>query len=156
MDANESQVLGHGFYFEDMPVGFQFHSKGRTLTEADLNAFVNLTWFTEEMFVNNHDTAGRAIPGRPVPAGLVFTFAEGLIHISMEGTGLAFLNMTYDVKKPIFIGDTIKVFVTVIEARLTSAGDRGLVRTENQVKNQHGDTVLVYSPLRLVRLRPQG
>ncbi len=155
-NAADGQMLGHGYYFEEMPVGFSFYSKGRTLTEADLNNFVNLTWFSEEMFVNNHDTEGRAIPGRPLPAGMIFTFAEGLIHTHLEGTGLAFLNMSYDVKRPTFVNDTIRVFVKVIEARVTSAGDRGLIRTENQIKNQHGETVLTYSPLRLVRLRPSA
>ncbi|MDB5452529.1 MAG: hypothetical protein JWO33_1107 [Caulobacteraceae bacterium] len=153
-DSADSMLLGHGFFFEEMPLDFSFHSKGRTLTEADMNAFVNLTWFTEELFVNTHDTEHRALTGRPVPAGMVFSFAEGLIHPSMEITGLAFLGMSYDVKRPTYIGDTIKVFCKVIEARLTSAGDRGLVRTENQVKNQKGETVLVYTPLRLVRRKP--
>ena len=115
---------------------------------------VNLTWFTEELFVNTHDTEHRAIPGRPVPAGMVFCFAEGLIHPSMEVTGQAFLSMTYDVKRPMFVGDTIKVHCEVIEARLTSAGNRGLVRTRNDVKNQNGEVVLSYAPLRLIRLRP--
>jgi acyl dehydratase len=149
----ESTLLGHGFFFEDMPLGFAFHTKGRTLTEADLNAFVNLTWFTEELFVNTHDTAHRAIAGRPAPAMMVFAFAEGLVCPSMEVTGLAFLNMTYDVKRPTYIGDTISVVATVIEARLTSAGDRGLVRTRNEVRNQAGEVVLTYEPLRLVRRR---
>ena len=152
--ATASVLLGHGFYYEEMELGFAFHSKGRTLTEADLNNFVNLTWFAEELFVNTHDVAGRAIAGRPVPAGMVFTFAEGLIHSSMEGTGLAFLNMTYDVKKPVFVGDTIKVFCEVVERRLTSSGDRGLVRTRNEVRNQKGETVLTYGPQRLIQLAP--
>ena len=41
----------------------------------------------------------------------------------------------------------------VIEARTTSKGDRGLVRSRNRVINQHGHDVLVYTPLRLLRRR---
>lgn len=149
----DSQMLGHGFFYEDMPIGFSFHTKGRTITEGDLNAYINLTWFTEELFVNTHDTDNRSLSGRVVPAGMIYCFAEGLIHPSMEVTGQAFLGMSLDVKRPTRIGDTIRVFCKVIEARLTSAGDRGLVRTENSVRNQSGDTLLVYQPLRLVRLR---
>jgi len=149
-----STLLGHGFFFEEMEVGFSFHTKGRTITEADLNAYINLTWFTEELFVNTHDTDNRSITGRVVPAGMIYCFSEGLIHPSMEVTGQAFLNMHLDVKQSVRIGDTIKVRCTVTDARLTSAGDKGLVRTENRVCNQSGDTVLAYTPLRLVRLRP--
>jgi acyl dehydratase len=37
--------------------------------------------------------------------------------------------------------------------RETSKGNRGLVRTENQVLNQKGETVLAYNPLRMMKGR---
>ena len=37
----------------------------------------------------------------------------------------------------------------VIECRATS-GNRGLVRTRNDIVNQHGETVITYTPLRLM------
>jgi acyl dehydratase len=42
----------------------------------------------------------------------------------------------------------------VIEARATSKGHRGLVRSRNRVINQHDQDVLVYTPLRMLRRRP--
>jgi acyl dehydratase len=39
----------------------------------------------------------------------------------------------------------------VVEHRLTSKGDRGLVRFANKVVNQRGETVLEYNPLRLLK-----
>ena len=39
----------------------------------------------------------------------------------------------------------------VMEHRLTSKGDRGLVRFANKVVNQRGETVLEYDPLRLLK-----
>jgi acyl dehydratase len=150
---HDSFLLGHGFYYEELPIGFRFHTKGRTLCEADLNAYVNLTWFTEELFVNLHSHAERSLKGRVVPAGLVFCFAEGLVHPSMENTGQAFLGMTLDVRHPSYIGDTIHTECQVIEARVESKGRRGLVRTENRVVNQNGEAVIIYRPMRLVLLR---
>jgi acyl dehydratase len=38
-----------------------------------------------------------------------------------------------------------------VEHRLTSKGDRGLVRFSNQVINQRGETVLTYDPLRMLK-----
>ena len=73
---------------------------------------------------------------------------------SMNRTGLAFLQVDMDVKAPVQVGDTVRVHCEVIEARLTSAGDRGLVRTRNTVYNQHRAAVLVYRPLRLFKRRP--
>lgn len=145
--------ITRGFCFEDLTLGTTWSTQGRTLLESDLGAYVNLTWFTEDLFTDQHQKAGNAIPGRPVPALMVMAFAEGLVLPSMDRTGLAFLNVDMDVQRPIQIGDTIYVHCEVIESRATSKPGRGLVRTRNTVTNQHGETVLVYRPLRLYKSR---
>jgi acyl dehydratase len=144
------EVVGRGFTFEDLSPGFKFRTHRRTIAEADLAAFINLTWLTEELFAVA-DEAGRAIQGRPVPGALVYSFAEGLLLPTMQDTGLAFLNCTLDVKAPTVVGDTIHVECEVIEHRLASKGDRGLVRFANKVLNQRGEPVLEYNPLRLLK-----
>jgi acyl dehydratase len=143
-------VVGRGFCFEDLKVGFRFRTHRRTIAEADLAAFVNLTWLTEELFTVEDDSQ-RSIKGRAVPGALVYSFAEGLLLPTMQDTGLAFLNATLDVKAPTLVGDTIHVEAEVTEHRLTSKGDRGLARFANQVINQRGETVLAYSPLRMLK-----
>jgi len=147
-------VVGRGYCFEDLRVGFRFRTHRRTIAEADLAAFVNLTWLTEELFTvqeGEMSDSARAIKGRAVPGALVYSFAEGLLLPTMQDTGLAFLNATLDVKGPTRVGDTIHVEAEVTEHRLTSKGDRGLVRFANKVINQRGETVLEYNPLRLLK-----
>jgi len=149
-------VVGRGFCFEDLKLGFRFRTHRRTIAEADLAAFVNMTWLTEELFTVQEGETGdpaRAIRGRAVPGALVYSFAEGLLLPTMQDTGLAFLNATLDVKGPTVVGDTIHVEAEVTEHRLTSKGDRGLVRFANKVVNQRGETVLEYNPLRLLKRR---
>ena len=143
-------IVGRGYAFEDLKVGFRFRTHRRTIAESDLAAFVNLTWLTEELFAVDDDSQ-RAIKGRPVPGALVYSFAEGLLLPTMQDTGLAFLNAALDIKGPTVVGDTIHVECQVTEARLTSKGDRGLVRFANKVVNQRGETVLEYNPLRLLK-----
>lgn len=145
-------VVGRGYCYEDLPVGMRFRTHRRTICEADVAGFINLTWLTEELFAVADDE-GRAIKGRAVPGALVYAFAEGLLLPAMQDTGLAFLNATLDVKGPSVIGDTLHVECEIIEARLTSKGDRGLVRSANRVVNQRGDTVLAYNPLRMLKRR---
>lgn len=145
--------IGGGFCFEDLALGTRWHSAGRTLFEADLAAYINLSWFTEELFTNLDDRMNNAIDGRPVPALMIMAFAEGLIVPTLERTGLAFLHSDMNVLNATFLGDTIHVQCEVIEARLTSKGDRGLVRTRNVVVNQAGRQTLEYRPLRMVKLR---
>jgi acyl dehydratase len=146
-------IVGRGYYFEDLRSGFRFRTHRRTIAEADLVAFVNLTWLTEELFAVADDSQ-RAIKGRPVPGALVYAFAEGLLLPTMQDTGLAFLNATLDVKGPTAVGDTIHVESEVTEHRLTSKGDRGLVRFANKVVNQDGKAVLEYNPLRMLKRKP--
>ena len=147
-------VAGRGFAFEDLSLGFRFKTHRRTIAEADLAAFINLAWLTEELFAvveGEPDDSGRAIKGRPVPGALVYSFAEGLLLPTMQDTGLAFLNCTLDVKGPTVVGDTIHVECEVVEHRLASRGERGLVRFANKVVNQRGEAVLEYNPLRLLK-----
>lgn len=145
-------TIGVGLYYEDIFVGMQLKTAARTITETDLVTFVNLTWLTEELFTNV-ERDGAAISGRVVPGALVYSIAEGLYTPAMNFTGLAFLNAELDVKGPTFVGDTVHVEITVSETRLTSKGGRGLVRTLNNVVNQHGKTVMTYNPLRMVKLK---
>jgi acyl dehydratase len=76
--------------------------------------------------------------------------AEGLLVQSMmQETGLAFLHMEFNVKGPTFVGDTIHVECEVLQARATSKG-RGLVRTSNRIVTQRNETVIEYTPLRMI------
>jgi len=143
--SDKLPVVGRGFAFADLRVGFRFRTHRRTLREADLAAFVNLTWLTEELFTVEEINKGL------VPGALVYSFAEGLLLPTMQDTGLAFLNATLDIKGPTRVGDTIHVECEVTEMRPASKGNRGLVRFLNRVKNQQGETVLEYNPLRLLK-----
>jgi len=142
--VSELRLVGRGFAFEDLQVGFRFRTHRRTIREADLAAFVALSGLTEELFTVKQEK-------QLVPGALVYSFAEGLLLATMQDTGLAFLNATLDVKGPTFVGDTLHVEGEVTEHRLTSKGDRGLVRFANKVVNQDGKTVLEYNPLRMLK-----
>ncbi|MFZ2008295.1 MAG: MaoC family dehydratase N-terminal domain-containing protein [Stellaceae bacterium] len=150
------ETLGLGLFFEDLPVGRQFKTIGRTVTEADITAFVNCTGMVEVLFTNLEFLKEESdIKGRPAPGALVYAFAEGLLTQStMQHTGFAFLHMELDIKGPVVAGDTIHVECEVVEARLSkSRPGRGLVRTRNSVVNQRGEVVQIYTPLRMVKCR---
>ncbi|HTG98610.1 MAG TPA: acyl dehydratase, partial [Burkholderiales bacterium] len=87
------KVVGRGFAFDDLKVGMQFRTHRRTITEADLAAFANLSWLTEEIFTVEEQGRKRLVPG-----ALVYSFAEGLLLPTMQDTGIAFLNAMLDVK----------------------------------------------------------
>ena len=138
------KIIGRGFTFGELRVGFRFRTHRRTIREADLVAFMTLTGLTEELFSVKREK-------QLVPGALVYSLAEGLLLPSMQDTGVAFLGATLDVKGPTYVDDTVHVECEVSEHRLTSKGDRGLVRFVNKVVNQDGETVLEYNPLRLLK-----
>ena len=150
------ETVGIGFYFEDLPVGRQFQTVGRTVTETDIVGFINAIGMTEVLFTNleflKHESD---IKGRVAPGSLVFCLAEGLLsQATMQKTGYAFLNMELDIKGPVFAGDTVHVECEVIEARRSrSRPNRGLVRTRNRIIKQDGTLVQEYTPLRMVKAR---
>ena len=145
--------LSCALFYDDLALGTSWKTAGRTILESDLSAYIGLSWFHEDLFTNQHDRAGMAIPGRPVPGAMVFAMAEGLVLPSIDGSGLAFLHADMDIKSGTFVGDTIYVTCEVVEARVTSKPDRGLVRTRNTVTNASGVTLMVYRPLRLMKMR---
>ncbi|HRD76310.1 MAG TPA: MaoC family dehydratase N-terminal domain-containing protein [Hyphomicrobiaceae bacterium] len=149
------KLLGEGMYWQDMKVGDSFRTFGRTITEPDIVAFIGVTGMLEVLFTNEvYRQTESAIKGRLAPGALVFSFAEGLtIAGTIQGTGLAFLGMQLDIKAPSFAGDTIHVEIEVVEARATSKGGRGIVRTRNVVVNQRGETVMIYTPTRMMKGR---
>jgi acyl dehydratase len=146
--------LGKGFYWQDLKVGDAFKTFGRTITETDIITFVNCVGMHEPLFTDaEYRKTQSAMTGFAAPGSLVFCMAEGLVLAgTAHGTGLAFLNTEMDIKGPVLTGDTIHVELEVTECRASSKG-RGLVRTANTVKNQRGETVMTYNPLRLMRGR---
>ncbi|ARC89494.1 MaoC family dehydratase N-terminal domain-containing protein [Rhodovulum sp. MB263] len=147
--------LGRGFYWQDMTVGDRYQTYGRTVTPSDISAFVNLAGMIEVLFTNaEYRRSEAAIKGNPSPGALVFALAEGLaLNATAQETGLAFLGTTMTIKGPVLEGDTIDVEIEVLEARQESKGTRGLVKTRNTVRNQRGETVMIYEPLRLMQGR---
>ena len=143
--------VGLGLRWNDLTVGQQFRTVGRTITEADIVNFIGCTGMLEVLFTDMEYLKEHGpMQGRVAPAALVYAFAEGLlIQATMQHTGLAFLNMELNVQGPTCAGDTIHVECEVTEIKPTKK-NRGLVRTFNRIVKQDGETVITYNPLRMM------
>jgi acyl dehydratase len=149
--------LVRGRYWNELPVGATFTTAARTVTDADLVNFVGNAGFMEPLFTDRVYAKEHSAFGAPiVPAALTWCFSEGLVILSglLHGTAVAFLKASLDVKKPVYIGDTIHVELEVIESRATRSGSRGIVVTRNRVTNQEGEVVMEYEPTRLIKTAP--
>ncbi len=150
------KTVGLGIAYDQLKPGDRFRTLGRTLTETDLVNFINATGMVEVLFTDIEYAREHAPQGgRLVPGALVYAVAEGLlVQAILQRTGLAFLSMEFEIRAPTFVGDTVHVEVEVLESRPTSkTPEKGLVRTRNDIINQHGEIVISYTPLRLAASR---
>ena len=146
------QTLGLGFTWEQLSPGQRFRTLNRTITETDLVLFTGVTGMLETIFIDQTFGADKgAIEGRFVPAALTYSLIEGLLCQSMiQGTGLALLELKQRVLAPARVGDTVHGEIEVLSVRPTSSGNRGIVVSKIEVKNQHGETVMTYEATRLL------
>lgn len=150
------QIMGHGFYWQDLSVGQKLQTFRRTVTETDLVNFISVTGMLEVIFIDTTFDRG-AIRGRPVPAALTYALIEGFILQSMiQGTGLALLEMEQKVVGPVFVGDTIYATVEITEIRPTSSGNRAIVSSQIDIFNQRDNRVITYSVKRMLAGRHEN
>ena len=128
-------------YFEDFHLNQRFVTKGRTVTEADVVNFACLSWDHNPLHTDS-DYASGTLFGKRIAHGLLGTVMHtGLSYQLTEGTLLAFLELTWQFKLPIYIGDTIHVEQFVKDMRDTSKGDRGILTFQKEVINQRKEIV---------------
>jgi acyl dehydratase len=146
------QTLGLGFTWEQLSPGQRFRTLNRTVTETDLVMFTGVTGMLEVIFTDRtFGTEGGAIQGQFVPAALTYSLIEGLICQSMiQGTGLAMLELKKKILAPVRVGDTIHGEIEVTSVRPTSKGNRGIVVSEIEIKNQSGEVVISYEATRML------
>src|SRR5919201_4917446 len=120
--------------------------------ETDLMMFVGVTGMAEVIFTDHTFGAEKgAIQGRFVPAALTYSLIEGLLCQSMiQATGLAMLELKKQVLAPVRVGDTVHGEIEVVSVRPTSKGNRGIVVSKIDVKNQHGEVVITYEATRML------
>lgn len=135
---------GPGLYYEDIEAGDSFDSPGRTITETDLVMWSYLTgdWtpiHCDEEFAKEHSLFGTRIP----PGLMGVAIGHGLLaQLNLfNRTGRAFLEMTVRYKAPLFVGDTVRARLTVVEKRPTKDPARGLVRFQYILSNQKGEVL---------------
>lgn len=132
-----------GKYFEEFEIGREYETAGRTVTETDLVTFAYLSGDHNPLHTDVEFAKGTVWGQRLVYGMLGFVFASGLrARLGIfEGTVLAFLGMTWDFKGPIFIGDTIRSRISIIEKRPTKKPDRGIVKQKVVLLNQRDEVI---------------
>lgn len=143
-------------YFEDFHEGQEFITKARTVTEADVVNFAALSWDTNQLHTDVEYARGTVFGERIAHGMLGIVVHSGLSQMLgiMEGTILAFLEMTWKFHLPIKIGDTVHVVQWVKTMRETSKEQQGLLVFEKKLVNQRGKVVQTGTTTVLLARRP--
>jgi acyl dehydratase len=132
----------HHLYFDDVAIGQEWESPGRTLTEADIVNFAGLSGDFNPIHMD-HEFAKSTPFRRPIAHGLLgIALGSGLGINSPPMRTLAFMTIKeWHFREPIFVGDTIRIRSKVLEKEARSRGRRGVITWQRQIVNQEGRVV---------------
>ena len=127
--------------FEALEVGERFATRGRTIGEADIMGFAQLTGDMHPQHTDAEWAAGSRFGERIAHGLLVLSYAAGLVPFDPDR--VVALRRVGDAvfKQPVKIGDTVHVEGEVVRTRELDEG-HGLVECRWKVLNQRGKTVL--------------
>ncbi|HEV2357606.1 MAG TPA: MaoC/PaaZ C-terminal domain-containing protein [bacterium] len=142
-------------YYEDVEVGAEFESPGRTVTEADVVGFAALSGDWNAIHTDAVFASGTRFGQRIAHGVFGIALATGLsTRLGLFGeTTVALLSVEWKFRAPVFIGDTLRLRVRVVSKRLTSRGDTGVLERQMALVNQRGEVVQEGTMPILVRVR---
>lgn len=128
--------------YHDLEVGSVFLSPTRTVSEGDLFQFAGLTGDFNELHTSETFAAQTGFGRRIAHGMLILSIANGLYMRTGIFTSSVFLGIeSWRSGKPVFIGDTLQLRLTIADKRLTKDGGRGIIGMEYEVLNQDRQVV---------------
>jgi acyl dehydratase len=144
-------------YLEDLHPGDVYETPARTVTEADVVGFAQLTGDWNPIHTDV-EFAKRSPYGERLAHGMLgLSFSIGLLDRTGLFSGSAIANLGIEEWRftaPVFIGDTIRLRLEIGDVRATSDGKRGIVVRHFTVLNQRDEVVQSGRIPIMVRLRP--
>ena len=132
-----------GKSWDELVVGQEFWTGGRTGTEGDVLAVSGLTGDFNPLHVD--EEFARTSPfGTRVPHGpLIHDMYLGLLDRLglVAGTAMAFLELRWKFLAPVLVADTVHARVVVQAKREVKKPDRGIVTFAVTLFNQRGEAV---------------
>ena len=129
-------------YFDDVQVGQEWESLGRTVTESDIVNFAGLSGDFNPIHMD-HEFAKKTVFRKPIAHGLlILAMGSGLGAMCPPMRTQAFIEIKdWKFLEPVFIGDTIRLKARVLEKEERSRGRRGVITWLRQIVNQHDKPV---------------
>lgn len=135
--------MSRGLYFEDMEVGQTLETLGRTITETDIINFAGVSGDFNPLHMDAMYAAQQQFGQRIAHGLLGLSVSSGQAYSlgHLDGTIIAFTELTWKFRAPIHIGDTIRTVSKISKMREMPAAGGGFVTFDVKVHNQD-DTVV--------------
>jgi acyl dehydratase len=131
-------------YFEDFEPGQVFVSQGRTITESDVVSFAAWSWDTNPVHTDavlaEHGRFGERIAHGVLGLSVALGLASRLGVF--ESCSIALLGIDgWTFRRPLLLGDTVRCRVEILDVRLTSKGDAGILRRRFTLLDQREEVL---------------
>jgi acyl dehydratase len=141
-------------YFEEVELGEEWTTDGRTITEADVVNYAGVSGDFHPYHVNAEFACDSDFGGRIAHGLLVLSVAAALESTENEHAFMyGFESMRF--VTPTALGDTIHVEIEVTDKSVKS-DDHGVITKHFEVQNQDGETLLVCDKLELFERADEG
>ena len=141
--------------FDELTVGQEWESSGRTVTEGDIVTFAGFSGDFNPIHMD-HEYAKTTPFRRPIAHGFgIFSLSSGLGVQTPPTRVIALLGVRdWTFRLPVYAGDTIRVRSRVTGLTLRGRGKRGEVVWYRAILNQDGKVVQDGHIMTLVEARP--
>lgn len=143
-------------YFEQYEIGSVRETLGRTITETDIVIHAGQTGDFYPHHMDAEWCKTQSFGQRIAHGTLVFSVAVGMTAGAVNPAAFSYGYDRLRFIKPVFIGDTIHVRVTIAEKRESKSPSHGLVIEKCEVLNQRDETVLACEHLLMVAFGEAG
>ena len=147
-------------YFEDLEVGAETYFGSYEVTREEMLEFA--AKYDPQPFHLSDEDAARTHFGRMSASGwhtaamTMAVIARYVVEHEQAGLGSPGID-ELRWKRPVYPGDTLHVRGKIIEKTPSrSRPEMGSFRTETTVTNQHGEPVMTFTSIVLIRRRPAG
>ncbi len=138
-------------YFEDYRPGETRETAGRTITEADIVLHAGQTGDFYPHHMDAEWCRAQEFGQRVAHGTLIFSIAVGMTAQRINTLAFTYGYERLRFIRPVFIGDTIRVRVTIKEKREHKKPGHGIVSEGLEVFNQHNAIVMVCEHLLMVK-----
>ncbi|HEX9125791.1 MAG TPA: MaoC/PaaZ C-terminal domain-containing protein [Methylomirabilota bacterium] len=131
-----------GIFFEDLQLGQEYTSPGRTVTEADIVIFAGLSGDYNVLHTDAEYMKTSTFGERIAHGLLGLSIQQGLAARGEPATTHGLLSgLKWKFKGPIKIGDTVHVLSRIASKKDGPDAARGLVTVERRLLNQRDEVV---------------